>query len=896
MKFSTIIKATTTLIAACIFSALFAGQTLASVIWQSSVPNTEVPTRIAVDAKGNLYVTEPRGNNRLLIINRQGTIQRTLTRLSTPIGVAVDSNNRIYVGNAGTGSVDVYNNDLTLALSLGSGKGEFMLPSAIAVTSAGTAYVVDKDANMVKVYTADGAKSITIGSGGEGDGKFNSPTGIALDEARNEIYVTDRGIFTDASYGKMGGARVQVFDLTGRFLRSFGQFGSGPGQMKKAEDIATDRAGKLYVTDPNLAAIHVFGIDGNWAESIADSTHVLKTPIGIAVGSDMRMFVASTNNPSIEVYGLVYDTYGYTTFSVAPKTLNFTAVEAGVNPGTQTVTATNSGIGNLAWTAKTSTADGNAWLSSTSSGTADSTGSTVTVSVLSGSLGLKAGSYTGTVLLTAASGAEEIVAVNLAVSAPPAILSVDRTAVGFTAQQGGASPLPQLINITNAGSGAMTWTATPSASWLNLAAGASSVTISPSSFGLAAGTYSGSIAITASGAQRSPVTVTVTLNVVQAGTIRVNSTIANASFDITGPESFSGSGSSWKNEMVKPGDYTVTFKQAAGYLKPAPKKISIETGKESLVSGDYRKKPVATHLIAGSVQGDALVSIIPLAGGAPRTFSPFSGHDASVRIASGDLEGNAVNLVVVSDSKRTIKVFSAQGDQLASYELAEDFNHADVAVGDIDNDGRAEIVVSAANHATRIIKAFSYAANAVTEKAALFTEEKDGKFSVALGDVNGDGLLEVLVADATSARAFAVQGNTLLQLWAKNGSYSEETQIAAGDLNGDGIAEIMVSFEQSTVSKRRGKEKSSLVTVLKGTGEDYGLTIEPFKDLGFTKPATLILGDTDGDGVDELVAGAGPAESNDPVVRTFESDGTYAGTTIKPMNSKSGVNIGLGTF
>ena len=291
---------------------------------------------------------------------------------------------------------------------------------------------------------------------------------------------------------------------------------------------------------------------------------------------------------------------------------------------------------------------------------------------------------------------------------------------------------------------------------------------------------------------------------------------------------------------------------------------------------------------------------MPLNGEASTSFSPFKGGNIRVRVAAGDLDASGLDKIVATDSKRSIKVFSVSGVELASFQLPEAFEDADVIVGDLDNDGNAEILVAAQNDEQdqRVIKAFSYTANALQEKATLFKEDKDDDFSVALGDINDDGMLEVLIADKKERQGICdAEGSCARQLWSKSGDYGHTPQIAAGDLNGDSIAEIAISYEYEKETKGRStdKGKTTKISFLKGTGEEYGMTIEPFKDMAFNKASTWSLGDTDGDGYDEIVAGAGPAESNEPMVKIFDSNGEPL-SIKKVMDGKFGVNVGLGKF
>jgi hypothetical protein len=120
-------------------------------------------------------------------------------------------------------------------------------------------------------------------------------------------------------------------------------------------------------------------------------------------------------------------------------------------------------------------------------------------------------------------------------------------------------------------------------------------------------------------------------------------------------------------------------------------------------------------------------------------------------------------------------------------------------------------------------------------------------------------------------------------------------RIAAGDIDGDEIAEIALSTEQEGAAGAKEKKETGIVRLFKGTGEDYGATLEPYGDLEYEKPATVAMGDIDGDGLDEIAAGAGRDEHNESLVRIFKRDGSFSGT-IKAMDGKHGVNVSFGRF
>jgi hypothetical protein len=99
------------------------------------------------------------------------------------------------------------------------------------------------------------------------------------------------------------------------------------------------------------------------------------------------------------------------------------------------------------------------------------------------------------------------------------ILTVAQTALSFSAVFGIANdPVPAMVNVTNTGTGgALNFTATSDSSWLMVAPASGTtpgtLTITSVLGTLAVGTYTGHITVTATGAQGSPATITVTFMV-----------------------------------------------------------------------------------------------------------------------------------------------------------------------------------------------------------------------------------------------------------------------------------------------------------------------------------------------------------------------------------------------
>lgn len=93
---------------------------------------------------------------------------------------------------------------------------------------------------------------------------FSSPRDMAVDDA-GRIYILDGG-----------NQRIQVFGPDGRYVRTIGRKGQGPGEFASPNSIDIDAAGRLYVLDDRQKRIQVFTKEGEVEKSI-------RTPAGLGI-------------------------------------------------------------------------------------------------------------------------------------------------------------------------------------------------------------------------------------------------------------------------------------------------------------------------------------------------------------------------------------------------------------------------------------------------------------------------------------------------------------------------------------------------------------------------------------------------------------------------------------
>lgn len=247
------------------------------------------------------------------------------------------------------------------------------------------------------------------------------------------------------------------------------------------------------------------------------------TPLGVSLSVDPSSLAPGTYNGMVTVTSsgasnspqtasVTLNVTPVPTISVNPSSLTFNFQLGGTAPASQglDVSATN---GPVSFTAGASTMSGGDWLSVMAA--SGDTPQTLSVSV--DTSGLAAGSYGGTVTVSAddASNSPRAIPVTLNVSEAP-VLNVAPSQLTFSHQIGESAPAAQMVNVT--GSEPLTYTVAASGgNWLSVSSmsgdtpGSLNVLVNPA--GLAAGTYDGVVSIASADAGNSPQTVAVALNV-----------------------------------------------------------------------------------------------------------------------------------------------------------------------------------------------------------------------------------------------------------------------------------------------------------------------------------------------------------------------------------------------
>jgi DNA-binding beta-propeller fold protein YncE len=160
------------------------------------------------------------------------------------------------------------------------GAGMFVWPHGIHVDRDGNIWVADARApsaeeiakmpaeanhgSVVVKFSPEGKVLMTLGKPGVRGNPpeaLTDPTDLVTDPANGDVYVAES--HTDVSSPDLVG-RISVFDRNGKFLRTIGKTGMGPGEFRTPHALEFDSQGRLIVADRHNHRVQVLTKEGKF--------------------------------------------------------------------------------------------------------------------------------------------------------------------------------------------------------------------------------------------------------------------------------------------------------------------------------------------------------------------------------------------------------------------------------------------------------------------------------------------------------------------------------------------------------------------------------------------------------------------------------------------------------
>lgn len=283
---------------------------LSSILGEEDNINLGFPVFAAGDGMGKIFVADHKLFGVVVFDFKEKTTRMLgaeSTNITRPTGIGFDSDGNIYVGDTANQTVYVFDRQEKFLRALNFAKDAKSI-AFLAIDKPGKRLIFpDVQGHKIVIADLNGKVLKSFGERGQGDGRFNFPSAVALDPQGN-IVVCDQM-----------NARIQIFAPDGTFKSKFGRRGDGIGEFNIIKGVAVDSEGHIYVTDGRSHRFSIFNdmgevmlsVGAGKSEANPEVTSVggFNLPNGIFIDQNDAIYVGDVLNLRVQVFQYLNEKY-----------------------------------------------------------------------------------------------------------------------------------------------------------------------------------------------------------------------------------------------------------------------------------------------------------------------------------------------------------------------------------------------------------------------------------------------------------------------------------------------------------------------------------------------------------------------------------------------------------
>ena len=251
------------------------------------------------------------------------------------------------------------------------------------------------------------------------------------------------------------------------------------------------------------------------------------------------------------------------------------------------------------------------------------------------------------------------------------------------------------------------------------------------------------------------------------------------------------------------------------------------------------------------------------------------------------LVGSPVTAIGAGSGTPTVRLVGTDGTQISSAAAFGSGFTGGVrtAVADVNGDGTPDVIVGSGPGTASLVRVIDGSTGKELFSVTPFESSFTGGVFVAAGDVNGDGTPDVVISpdQGGGPRVDVYNGKTFVKIDSFLGiddpAFRGGARVAIGDINGDGTGDLVVAA---------GFQGGPRVAAYDGRTLGTSTRVKLFNDFfafeqTLRNGAFIAVGDVNGDGKADIIAGGGPGGG--PRVTVFNSATLISsnGATLTPL-------------